>query len=84
MYPKPIAYFSQEVSKNDLLHNFSVLTMAVDDINQNGTILPNHRIEPVISDGKCKADVVMKNVIDIITNDEFKKSFIGILGKYFP
>ena len=57
--------------------------MAVDDINQNGTILANHRIEPVISDGKCKADVVMKNVIDIITNDEFKKSFIGILGKYF-
>ena len=82
MYFKPIT-LAKRYLKTIYCIFFSVLTMAVDDINQNGTILPNHRIEPVISDGKCKADVVMKNVIDIITNDEFKKSFIGILGKYF-
>ena len=59
----------------------TVLTMALSDINSNNTILPNHKLIPVVRDGECKADMVMKRFIDIIMNEEFKKSFIGILGK---
>ena len=55
--------------------------MALSDINSNNTILPNHKLIPVVRDGECKADMVMKRFIDIIMNEEFKKSFIGILGK---
>lgn len=73
--------------KNALCHScflflYPVLLMALKDVNTNDSVLANYELEPVIVDGQCKADMVMKGFIDIITNDDYKKSFIGILGKF--
>ena len=54
--------------------------MALDDINSNSSLLPNYDLTPVLIDGQCKSDVVMKGFIDIITNND-RKSVIGFLGK---
>ena len=58
-----------------------VMMMALKDIKQDKTILENYDLEPVIVDGQCKIDMVMKGVLDIFMNQAYKKSFIGILGK---
>ena len=57
--------------------------MAVDDINNNPDILPDHRLMLDIQNGQCEADVVMKKFIDFIKNKDPSKfrSMIGILGK---
>ena len=57
-----------------------VLTMALEDINSNSSILPNYDLAPVLINGECRSDVVMKGFIDIITNKD-RKSVIGFLGK---
>lgn len=62
------------------IHFPLVLTMALADINSNSKVLSNYQLEPVVVDGQCTPDMVMKGYIDIITNEEYKKSFIGILG----
>ena len=56
--------------------------MAVDDINENPAILPNHRLMLDIQNGQCEADVVMKKFIDFIKNKDPSKfrSMVGILG----
>lgn len=62
-----------------------VMKMALNDIQKDENILSNFDLTPVIIDGKCKSDVVMNGVVDIITNQAYKKSFVGILGKpIFP
>ena len=57
--------------------------MAVDDINNNPDILPDHRLMLDIQNGQCEADVVMKKFIDFIKNKDPSKfrSMVGILGK---
>ncbi len=56
--------------------------MATNDINANSSILPNYHLELYATDGECRADVVMKNYIKLITNKDINKQIIGILGKY--
>ena len=57
--------------------------MAVDDINNNPDILPDHKLMLDIQNGQCEADVVMKKFIDFIKNKDPTKfrSMVGILGK---
>ena len=57
--------------------------MAVDDINNNPDILPDHRLMLDIQNGQCEADVVMKKFIDFIKNKDPSKfrSMVGSLGK---
>lgn len=55
--------------------------MALDDINRDNSILANYALESILVDGQCEPDMVMKGFMDIIMNDEYEKSFIGILGK---
>ncbi len=56
--------------------------LALDHVNKNGSVLANYDLElGVVVDGQCKADIVMKGFIDIITHEDYKKSFVGILGK---
>ena len=55
--------------------------MAQNDINRNQSILSNYQLELFASDGECRADVVMKNYIKIITNKDFRKYIVGILGE---
>lgn len=55
--------------------------MAQEDINKNKSILSNYHLELFASDGECRADVVMKNYIKIITNRDFRKYIVGILGE---
>ena len=55
--------------------------MAQNDINRNASLLPNYQLELFASDGECRADVVMKNYIKIITNKDFRKYIVGILGE---
>lgn len=57
------------------------MKMALSDIQKEESILSNYELTSVIVDGKCKSDVVMNGVVDIITNQAYKKSFVGILGK---
>lgn len=57
-----------------------VMNMALSDIRKDGTILNNYELSSVIVDGQCKSDKVMNGVIEIITNQAYKKSFVGILG----
>ena len=56
--------------------------MALDDINKNNSVLPNHDLKPVVYNGMCKADVVMNAFINVIMSKE-SKSAIGILGKFY-
>ena len=57
------------------------MNMSLSDIRKDGTILNNYELSSVIVDGQCKSDKVMNGVIEIITNQAYKKSFVGILGK---
>lgn len=59
-----------------------VAQMAQNDVNNNASILSNYHLELFISDGECRADVVMKNYIKIITNQDFRRYIVGILGEY--
>ena len=59
--------------------------MAVEDINNNPSILPGHRLVLDIQDGQCEADVVMKKFIDFIKSRDptrFRRT-VGILGESF-
>ena len=58
-----------------------VIQMAIGDIEKDTSILSNYELTPVINDGQCKSDEVMNGVLEVIMNQEFKKSFVGILGK---
>ena len=61
---------------------FSVLNMALDDINDNKSgLLTNYKLTAKIMDGECKPSTVMKKFIDIIMNDKVMRDFIGILGE---
>lgn len=51
--------------------------MAQDAINSNDTILPNHKLIILKSDGQCRADKVMKNFINYYIMQE---RMIGVLG----
>ena len=67
-----------------ILLYFSVLNMALDDINDNNSgILTNYKLTAKIMDGECKPSTVMKKFIDIIMNDKVMRDFIGILGENF-
>ena len=59
-----------------------VALMAQNDVNRNTSILPNYHLELFVTDGECRADVVMKNYIKIITNKDFRKYIVGILGEF--
>ena len=61
-----------------------VAKMAVDDINDNSTILKNYDLSLDIKDGKCEPDVVMKMFIDIIRTKAISRfsSTVGVLGLY--
>ena len=61
-----------------------VALMAQDDINKNASLLTNYQLELFATDGQCMPDVVMKNYIKIITNKDFRKYIVGILGTYVP
>ena len=54
--------------------------LAQQHVNANSTILPNYDLNILLTDGQCKADMVMKRFIEIITNKNHHKSFVGILG----
>ena len=56
--------------------------MAVEDVNNDMKVLPNHKLVMSINDGQCEADVVMKRFIDIIKTKETSRfrSTVGILG----
>jgi len=56
-----------------------VLTMALDDINRNNSVLPNYDLKSVVYNGMCKSDVVMTAFIKVIMNKESKNA-IGFLG----
>ncbi|XP_055549327.1 uncharacterized protein LOC129732457 isoform X1 [Wyeomyia smithii] len=51
--------------------------MAQQAVNLNGTILPNHRLIILKSDGQCRADTVMKTFINYYIRQE---RMIGVLG----
>uniref|UniRef100_A0A8D8NPL4 Gamma-aminobutyric acid type B receptor subunit 2 n=4 Tax=Culex pipiens TaxID=7175 RepID=A0A8D8NPL4_CULPI len=51
--------------------------MAQQTINLNDTILPNHRLIILKSDGQCRADTVMKTFINYYIR---KERMIGVLG----
>ncbi|XP_067121007.1 uncharacterized protein [Centruroides vittatus] len=53
--------------------------LAVDAVNKNNSILKNYKLELLIQDGRCMADVVMKTFISYVTNSSFNR-LIGILG----
>ena len=59
--------------------------MAVEDVNNDMKVLPNHKLVMSINDGQCEADVVMKRFIDIIKTKETSRfrSTVGILGDIF-
>ena len=66
-----------------MLNNFSLVAlMAVEDVNNDMKVLPNHKLVMSINDGQCEADVVMKRFIDIIKTKETSRfrSTVGILG----
>ena len=44
--------------------------MAVEDVNNDTSVLANFELSLNINDGKCEADVVMKKFIDIIKSKE--------------
>ena len=73
---------SRDYVNNTIFLSVLALTMALKDINGNNSILPNFELDSVLVDGQCKADMVMNRFIDIMMNDDYKKSFIGILGEY--
>ena len=54
-------------------------TLAVSQINNNRSILPNYELELHVGDGKCSADFVMRRFIDFYTNKHYR-SIVGILG----
>ena len=56
--------------------------MAVDDVNENKTMLKNYDLSLDIKDGKCEPDVVMKMFIDIIRTKAISRfsSTVGVLG----
>ncbi|CAB4065673.1 unnamed protein product [Lepeophtheirus salmonis] len=56
-----------------------VAKMAQEHINARKDILDNYELQLAIFDGQCKADIVMKRFIEIITNRDYK-SFVGVLG----
>lgn len=53
--------------------------LAIEAVNKNTSILRNYRLELLIQDGRCTADVVMKTFINYVTNSSFNQ-LIGILG----
>jgi hypothetical protein len=53
--------------------------MAKQAINCNNTILRDYNLKILISDGQCKADIVMKSFIDYILHNFYRK-LIGVLG----
>ena len=57
------------------------MTLALEDIKHDNTTLVDYELWPVIKDGQCNLDMVMQSFIDIITNIEYEKSYVGILGK---
>ena len=56
--------------------------MAVDDVNNNKTMLTDYELSLDIKDGKCEPDVVMKKFIDFIKTKEISRfsSTVGVLG----
>merc|ERR1712083_557503 len=48
-------------------------------MGKNSSVLPNYDLEPVLRDGQCKSDIVMKEFIDIVMNKEMK-SVVGFIG----
>lgn len=53
--------------------------MAQEAINNNRSILPDYKLEIIVTDGKCSADNVMRIFIDFIV-EEYYKNMIGVLG----
>ncbi|XP_076336163.1 uncharacterized protein LOC143239183 [Tachypleus tridentatus] len=53
--------------------------MAVEAINRNASVLDNYRLELLVQDGVCMADMVMKSFISYVTNPIYG-TLIGILG----
>lgn len=58
---------------------FSGAELALDLINQDPNILPEHHLELVVSNSECLPDVSMKAFIKYITNNTVP--IAGILGK---
>ena len=47
--------------------------MAVDDVNNNRSMLADYELSLDIKDGKCEPDVVMKKFIDFIKTKEISR-----------
>ena len=54
--------------------------MAIDAINRNKTLLQEYEVHPLVSDGQCSADVVMKNFIKYLLLPIFPQ-MAGVLGE---
>ena len=54
--------------------------MAVNSVNQNKSVLPDHKLELMMLDGQCQPDMVMMSFIEYITYKYFSR-MVGILGK---
>ena len=54
--------------------------LAIAHVNKNNSLLGNYDLALSFLNGECKADMVMKRFIEIITNKDYM-SIIGILGK---
>lgn len=53
--------------------------MATEAVNANPNLMKDYKLEIFISDGQCKADLVMKTFIDYVINEHFQ-NLIGVLG----
>lgn len=56
--------------------------MAVEKINKDPTILPDHRLVLLVEDTQCIVDVAMKHFVQFVGNKTHP--IAGILGKNFP
>lgn len=54
-------------------------TMAQDAINRNNTVLRDYKLNLLVHDGQCQADVVLKTFINYIILQYYQK-LVGILG----
>ena len=63
--------------------NVNAFMMAVKAVNENNTILTDYRLNPVLVNGMCEPDIVMKRFIKIIHNTGPSGDFLKLVSKYF-
>ncbi|CAL4076058.1 unnamed protein product [Meganyctiphanes norvegica] len=64
--------------------NVNAFSMAVKAVNDNNTILTDYKLKPVLVNGMCEPDIVMKRFIKIVHNTGPNGDFLRLVGFVGP